>query len=463
MAKSERNWHPDFIKYMDEIINHPNYEGLPIAQKKDGSWSWISTAKSSIGQARIAWCEKKASELGFPIEAGVYAKVMREIHPTKWKVCQVCGKEMSIYYHYPSINCLKKIHKQFGILYTETDHINDIWDHLITNGFSSKEIAHFFIEYGNLNITKTDKNIVINALESLCRNEGKAILSPGAMSNFPDRFDGFHTYNRCCRAEQDTGRSKENLKSYTKDRRAYEYWSDGNIHAANLFMGSSFFSNTTADHVGPISLGFVHDPRYLRPMAGSDNSAKRDRLQFTDVENIINIEKQTHVYPMSWYSEKIWEYIKTNYKQYPEQIPTAYRDALKQNMANYMFILWNIIQQCGKNGISFLFENLLKPKYKYFLFHYTFDENGVIIERSPRHLTERISGELDRYKRIAIESVFDFHEKENRNTKNNLTSEELFSLNHYLCSSINNHHFEIAMKEFILLVSQIQDRIISKM
>ena len=43
----------------------------------------------------------------------------------------------------------------------------------------------------------------------------------------------------------------------------------------NQFMGSRYFQGTSADHVGPISLGFVHDPRYLRPMTGSDNSAKR--------------------------------------------------------------------------------------------------------------------------------------------------------------------------------------------
>lgn len=108
------------------------------------------------------------------------------------------------------------------------------------------------------------------------------------MSYFPDRYDGFHTYNRCCRATQDKGRSKENLKSYTKDRRAYEYWSDGNIHAANQFMGSAFFDGTSADHIGPISLGFVHDPRYLQPMPGGDNSSKRDRLQIVGIESIID-------------------------------------------------------------------------------------------------------------------------------------------------------------------------------
>ena len=39
-------------------------------------------------------------------------------------------------------------------------------------------------------------------------------LSPGVMCNPPDRFDGFHTYNACCRSKEDTGRHKENLATY---------------------------------------------------------------------------------------------------------------------------------------------------------------------------------------------------------------------------------------------------------
>lgn len=63
------------------------------------------------------------------------------------------------------------------------------------------------------------------------------MLSPGTMSNAPDRLDGFHTFNRCCRSTADKGRSKENLASYSTDRRAFENWSDGNWITANKLMG----------------------------------------------------------------------------------------------------------------------------------------------------------------------------------------------------------------------------------
>lgn len=313
MAQDEKQWHPQFLKYMEEIVNHPNYKGLPIKKKADGSYTWIATAKSETGQKRIHWCIQKAQELGLTkteeTYPGMYADVMLKIHPTKWKVCQICGKKMSLYYHYPNANFLKALNQKFGTSFSDCDHISDIWDELINQGIRKNDIAAFLINKGKLNLDaqNSEKHEIIAALEHACRKGDKKYLGPGAMSNFPDRYDGFHTYNRCCRSVQDKGRSKENLKSYTKDRRAYEYWSDGNIHAANQFMGSSFFNGISADHIGPISLGFVHDPRYLQPMSTGDNSSKRDRLQIIDIESIIETEQRTGIYPMSWQSRLIWE------------------------------------------------------------------------------------------------------------------------------------------------------------
>lgn len=426
MAREERKWHPRFIKYMEMIINHPNYRGLRINKKTDGSYSWIATAKSETGKARIEWCENKARELGFPIQPGVYADVMLAIHPTKWKVCQTCGRKMSLYYYYPNANFLKALNKTFNSGYTECDHLSDIWDDLVSHGVRADRIAAFLVNKGDLNINlrTASKEEIINALEYVCRKGNKKCLGPGAMSNFPDRFDGFHTYNRCCRSSQDKGRSKENLKSYTKDRRAYEYWSDGNIHAANQFMGSAFFDGTSADHIGPISLGFVHDPRYLQRMTNSDNSTKRDRLQLIDIEKVIETEERTGVYPMSWYSRLIWEYIHNNYRNNIEKIPNEYRYALKQNMSNFMYILWYILEYAPNNGKEFLVRAFLEPNFKYFNYSYSFNQLGEIVSKSPRHFTDRNANETERYCRIAIDAVYDFNDKENRQMAPQITSEE---------------------------------------
>lgn len=465
MAREERKWNDRFLAYMEMIVKNPNYRGLPIKRKADGSLSWIATAKSEIGEGRIEWCLEKADELGFERRAGVYADVMLAIHPTKWKVCQTCGREMSLYYHYPNANFVKALNKDFKQDFTVCDHISDIWDTLIESGVRKNTLAAYLIKKGelDLNPSTATKDEIIDALELACRKGNKKLLGPGAMSNFPDRFDGFHTYNRCCRSSQDKGRSKENLKSYTKDRRAYEYWSDGNIHAANQFMGSPFFDGISADHIGPISLGFIHDPRYLQPMSGGDNSAKRDRLQIEDIEKIIETYNRTGVYPMSWYSKDIWEFILSNYKAHPNFVATLYRDALKQNMANFMYILWRILEECPQYGEDFLEKCLLSKHYDCFNYSYEFNDKGEIISKQPRHFTDRNQNETERYKRIAIDSVYDYNDKDNRNTASDLIPKELSMLS-ALCRNLNStHNYEIAYKSLVLLIESIEGRIISRL
>lgn len=127
MAQEEKQWHPRFLRYMQNIIHSPNYEGLTIKKKPDGSYGWIATAKSEVGQKRIDWCINKAQALGLVSRheayPGMYADVMLKIHPTKWKVCQICGKEMSLYYHYPNANFLNALNKRYHSDFTDCDHI----------------------------------------------------------------------------------------------------------------------------------------------------------------------------------------------------------------------------------------------------------------------------------------------------------------------------------------------------
>lgn len=465
MTRENRNWNSEFLKYMEIIINHPNYKGLRIDKKKDGSYKWIATAKSEVGKERIEWCLKKAKELNIPIKEGVYADVMLEIHPTKKKVCQICGKSMDLYYYYPSVVFAKSLNKHFNSNFTENDNINEIWDCLVDNGIKKTEIAKFLVEKGDLDLNwKIEtKEKIIAALEFACRKKGKKCLGPGAMSNFPDRFDGFHSYNKCCRSKQDKGRFKENLKTYTKDRRAYEYWSDGNIHAADEFMGSTFFRNASADHIGPISLGFVHDPKYLQKMTSSDNSTKRDRLSVNDVEKIIKIEKTSDVYAMSWYSKIIWEYIKLHYKSEPDKVSSLYRDMLKQNMTNFMYVLYYILEKCSHKGKDILIKSFLNKHFDSFLYSYKFDKNGNVISKNKRHFTDRNRNEITRYKRVAIESIYEYNKKANRNKTKNLSENELKYLKN-ICENINEGvTYEEIKLEIENLMQVIQNRLIANL
>jgi len=167
-------------------------------------------------------------------------------------------------------------------------------------------------------------------------------------------------------------------------------------------MGSEYFKGISADHIGPISLGFVHDSHYLQPMLGSDNSSKRDRLQYDDIVKIIETEARTGIYPMSWYSKIIWEHIKANFKEHLDYISIIYRDALKQNMSNFMFVLGHIFDKTGEKGENILENAFLKLHYSDFDYSYQFNERGDIVNRTPRHYTERNENEAVRYKRIAF-------------------------------------------------------------
>lgn len=460
MAQTEKAWHPNFIRYMEKVASHPNYKGLAIERKKDGSLKWLATAKSSVGKRRIAWAEAKAQELGLPLGSGMFAKVMYHVHPTKLKVCQICGKTMSIQYIYPNVTFANTLIGQFGIPIDAYDSMYDVWDTIIRKGFTAADIiALLNKKFGTAFTTRDTKSTVLTQCEELCRLSGKKHLGPGAMSNFPDRFDGFHSYNRCHRGTEDKGRSKENLKSYTRDRRAYEYWSDGNIQAANQFMGSAYFAGMSADHVGPISLGFVHDPRYLRRMHGNENSTKRDRLTESIIDDVLAIYQQTGVYPMSWYSAKIWEYIVTHYKITGEKIAGDYRLLLKRNMSNYMYVLKSILCS-GEVGEKFLVNALIAPKRKDFLYSYEFDPSGNITAQKDRKFTMRSSEEFARFARIAVQAVYDYSEKDNRNVSHSLTEREERDLA-ALVTLVQSGNDSAALTRLRSLVEAIQVRLLS--
>lgn len=454
----ERNWHPNFIKYMDYIVGHKNYEGLCI-EKSDNSYGWIATAKGNVGKKRIEWAIQKAKELNIEIKPGVYREVMFAVHPTKKKVCQICGRELSLDYIYLNNSFIKFLKNNYNIELNELNSIYDVVTILKNIGKTEEQVIEILKNRFNLSEKVSNLDLTIKECIQLCTKGKSKDLGPGCMSNFPDRFDGFHTYNRCCRSREDTGRSKENLYSYGKDRRAYEYWSDGNIHAANKFMHSSFFENTSADHVGPISLGFIHDSRTLRKMPVGENSSKRDRLLYEDVVELQEIEQLNDICVISWYSSMIWEFIKNNL-EYSVDLE-KYRIMLKQNMSLYMEILWTIKNNCKEKGEKFLIENLLLPKYECFKYDYEFNELGQIIKQIPRNITESTKKEFDRYVRIALASVDEYHEKENRKMTITLKEKNKLEVMHLCDMILKNENAEKIISELKNIVKKIQEEILS--
>jgi Alw26I/Eco31I/Esp3I family type II restriction endonuclease len=136
------------------------------------------------------------------------------------------------------------------------------------------------------------------------------------MANPPDRFDGFHHFNLCCRGKADTGRHSANLSSYVTDRRAFEFWNDGDWIAADRLMGviratmakdpclKGHAGPCQADHTGPLSLGFAHRPEF-QLLCPPCNGAKNNRLSLRDVRSLIASEEKGESV-ISWHSHTAW-------------------------------------------------------------------------------------------------------------------------------------------------------------
>ena len=290
------------------IVNHPNYEFLPKEQKQN----WVCVSKKGENPRKQYWDskQKELMDTGKIPRESTPKNVAVYLHPTKKHVCGKCGTECSIYYVYPTVNTWKWLKKTFDYEKKEDNKFITIFEIYSSLAVPNKNIL--FEKYFGVSISE---------LENQCKSDtySGAKLSPGVFSNAPDRLDGFHCYNSICgcRSAHDKGRSTENMKSYTRDRRAYEYFSDGKCLLANCLMGklNTITSNCficgktnlmTADHIGPISLGFIHDPVNFQACCRMCNSSKNNRITVEDVAKIKSIEeKGTSV--VSWWAKDSWE------------------------------------------------------------------------------------------------------------------------------------------------------------
>jgi len=460
----EKNYHDSFKEYTEYIVSHPNYNGLKYNRRKDGRIKWVTTKNTKIGKERINWALNKAKEFRVEEENAVYSKVMYKVHPTKETVCQICGEPMSIQYIYPNSHFKKRLEKDFDYIPNIFDSIHEINEYFKTIGMSEPKIIDYYYKSMNLkdiNPAEYSLEELVKYIEYICRSGKKSTFGPGSMSNFPDRYDGYHSYNRCCRKREDTGRHDSNMRTYNKDRRAYQNWSDGNIHAANKFMNSSYFQDSSADHIGPISLGFVHDPRYLKKMDSGENSSKRDKLLYDDILELIRIEKNTKLPAASSFAAIIWQHLK-NHLENSNYLLESYRNAFKDNILMFMEFLWLILDNCNDNAELFLDKFYFDKKAGYFQYDYEFNEDGNITDYRERNITDATKKEYDRFVRISINSVYDFHEKNNR-LRTIAFSDEVNQLIEELINFINMDPTNLqAKRKFDEIIEQNQTNILKQ-
>lgn len=410
-AMADRTWAKEFEKYTEDIVKHPNYEGLFYERGADGKIKWVVTGKSDKGRQRRAWWNQKCVENGIPLGPGCYAKIAVILHPTKKHVCQICGKALDIRYVYPNKNTIYKINRAFDV--NIEPYSLDIFEIV-------KWLAKFPADIERFRKIFKINSLIVNHIDSLLSylkdnfvdRCDKGFLSPGVMSNSPDRFDGFHSDGACCRHESDTGRHKENLSRYTQDRRAYENWADGDWKQADRLMALFGKHGVSADHIGPISLGFCHRPKF-HPLTKEANSTKNNRMSLNDVMTLIR-DEQSGEQVVSWHSKYIWDNLKDRVTT--DAAAVRLSDAMRKNL-HHVLLAFSIISESGYD--EFL-KRYLNPQYSYF--DYTFEGFDPATGKYDKVNRKRLTGKnqqnnIERYARVAFETLEEYKKVDNRKTK----------------------------------------------
>ena len=411
--------HPNCIEYRKMIVNHQNYKNLPGIYNNSNDIRWVATGKSELGQKRKKWWLKKKQKL---LNDGIKLDKRAElqptclyIHPTKKKADQTSGIMWDLRYVYPKALTLKKINKIFNKNYL----ISDTEEGAKTTIFKIIKDVYKNEKFKNLEnifpgISK-EKNIqkTLEFLEKEYVNKFDARLSPGAMSNCPDRLDGFHDYCLGNRSLTDKGRSKENLQTYGRDRRAYEKWADGDWKAADRLMKLINKHDKSADHVGPISLGFCHRPSF-NVMTKAENSAKGNRLTLNDFEQLIIEEKKEEV--VSWHTKPLWDLVKEKIKNKKDV------EKLSKLMRRNMDCVLIILHEISKIGYLKFLLSILNPQYAYFS-NFKFENFNKVtgkytkLIKTPSRRKEN-EDNAKRYVEISFESLEEYQNKKNRRLAN---------------------------------------------
>lgn len=483
--KGKKVSNPAFSKYKEFIASHPAYSGMPDLRYPDGRIQWETPSNRKSGEfkdshdKRLQWWKNKATEIGISTTEDKWiSKVAKRIHPTGIRPCPVCGKELEIRYAYLSKRFIKRVHLldfyNSDIEMTEITHILDFVTEFITE-YKNHAIHTLPILLSCKEAPDIPKLSTLSEwLEWIDQKYiplEPSMLGPGSMSNAPDRLDGFH-YNRCCRKKTDKGRSDANLASYSKDRRAFENWSDGNWITANMLMGyiksnpalrqepCANFGDAhehplpcDADHIGPISLGFCHRPEF-QLLCSPCNSAKNNRLYFSDVQHLIAVES-TGETVTTWYATPVWNLCKNKVTN----TETALR--LSKIMRDNRNIALMLLSKFMTSGECLFLLSLLNLQYADYQYQIIPDSQEIYNHIVTVDFTYETSSlryvtiQKRRKIRIAFESLSDYATKDNRNgfIYNSPTIEQLKStifdilssvpqeykiLNSKLCSIISN-------------------------
>jgi Alw26I/Eco31I/Esp3I family type II restriction endonuclease len=374
--------HPRYIDYMSMIVNHDTYSRMPGAIDASGRIRWqVSSGRSTSFYehyvARAEWWIETADRLRLPgkgKEQERFSVAARLIHPTGFKPCRICGEESSVGYLYVNANLEKRLNalsssQEFKKMESICEVIPRL-KKLVSASNLKKEFEYLFPErkehfknsgYGS------------KAFEASLSVRSKW-LSPGFMCNPPDRLDGFHDYCVNCRVLKDPGRFPENMVQYSHDRRAFQWWAEGDWNLADALYNSAgpgvceiageTVARVSPDHIGPLACGFKHMP-FFRPTCQRCNSAKNRRLRLADVDSLRNFETETGESPASWQVRALWDELKDGVSSDSEAVTLS--NLMRKQQDFYL----RLLNELRLSGEAAFLATLLSPNYA--LYDITFE------------------------------------------------------------------------------------------
>lgn len=110
--------HPNYIAYMESIVEHPNFADMPNAVS-DGKINWqVSSGKTTSFYkyylARWGWWVTKADSLDLPGEGNEnerFTIAARISNPTGYRACRLCGEDWNVGYFYLNDRLYKQLLK----------------------------------------------------------------------------------------------------------------------------------------------------------------------------------------------------------------------------------------------------------------------------------------------------------------------------------------------------------------
>ena len=433
-SDGRRDWHDNFIEYAYCTANHPNFEGMPHAIDDEGRVMWNAPSErpegsrfSDLNDLRREWWREKAKEIGIDPNTteNWLSDTAKAINPTNESVCQICGQTLDTRYVYLNGHSVRKFNKvlpedeqvEKSDLLTIFDAVEVLTDAAGEEGFEALEDCFEELE----DVPRTQEAFK-DELDSIVEDT-QFWTSPGKMANPPDRLDGFHSYGICCRSREDTGRHRDNLAQYNQDRRAFEQWVDGNWSAASKLMSKVGYgecqyppcdrvASLTADHIGPISLGFKHTT-LLTGLCSPHNSGMNKRLNTWKVGEILDAEARGETIA-SRHIEDLWNECKREIDDDGEAKELS--NQLRYNQHHYLIAL----EELRKRGHEDVLMCFLEPEHSRYSFEFE-GLNSVTLDFDRMVQKERNSTYADslgsRMVRIAFNSLEGYAEKENRNIR----------------------------------------------